>query len=57
MKLREKLARCITIADGVNPDAKGWGLGVLMPKDTEYPLWEARLHIVDKILEEFEVND
>lgn len=57
MELREKLARCITVADGVDPDVKGCGLGVLMPKDSEYPLWEARLHIVDALLKEFEVND
>lgn len=38
----EKVARAICRADGVDPDAIGYGLGVQMPKDAEYPLWKAR---------------
>lgn len=57
MDLREQLARSITRAEGVNPDAEGYGLGVLMPAGERYPLWKARLHVVDALLEEFQVQD
>ena len=39
----EEVARAICIADGVDPDAVGYGLGAQMPKDVEYPLWKARV--------------
>lgn len=59
MEIREEIARIITIADGRDPDAKGWGLGVRMPLDPEnkpYPLWKARLAQVDAILAKFDVK-
>ena len=42
-ELIEKVARAICIADGVNPDQIGSGLGYGMPKDIDnYRMWEAR---------------
>lgn len=43
MSEEENVARAICRADGVDPDAIGYGLGVRMPKDAKYPLWQARL--------------
>jgi hypothetical protein len=37
----EKVARAICVADGVDPDAEGYG-GVQMPVGERYPLWKAR---------------
>jgi hypothetical protein len=43
MELIETVARAICIAEGVDPDKTGYGLGVTMPKGEEYPLWKARV--------------
>ena len=42
MPMIERIARAICIADGVDPDAEGYGLGVQMPEGERYPLWKAR---------------
>lgn len=39
----EEIARAICVADGVNPDAEGCGVGHSIPKGERYPLWKARL--------------
>lgn len=39
----ERVARAICVADGCDPDAIGYGLGIHMPKDAKYPLWKARV--------------
>lgn len=39
----ERVARQICMADGVDPDAEGYGLGVQMPEGELYPLWRARI--------------
>ncbi len=38
----EIICRAICVADGVDPDAEGCGLGVQMPEGQKYPLWKAR---------------
>ncbi len=42
MTLVETICRAICVADGVDPDAEGCGLGVHMPEGEKYPLWKAR---------------
>ncbi len=39
----ERVARAICTADGCDPDAIGYGMGVLMPDGTKYPLWCAHV--------------
>lgn len=39
----EEIARAICIADDVDPDETGMGLGQTMPEGTTYPLWQARM--------------
>lgn len=39
----EEVARAICIADDVDPDETGMGLGQTMPEGTTYPLWQARM--------------
>ena len=48
---REEIARAICVADNVNPDAEGYGLGQSMPEGERYPLWKARLKQADAVLE------
>lgn len=38
----ERICRAVCIADGVDPDAEGCGLGAQMPAGERYPLWKAR---------------
>lgn len=41
--LIEKVARAICVADGVDPDKIGHGMGYGMPREAKsFPLWEAR---------------
>lgn len=53
MDLLERLARRMCEVEGVNPDAFGYGLGVTMPLDSKYRLWEARVKYVEAIMDEF----
>jgi hypothetical protein len=53
MDVRERIARLLTEAESIDPDAKGCGLGVIMPKDEVYPLWKARLRLVEALIKEF----
>ena len=46
----EAMARAACIALRIDPDARGHGMGMLMPKDAEYALWEAQLPVVRAIL-------
>lgn len=41
-KIIEAVARALCRAEGVDPDAEGYGLGVCMPIGAKYRLWEAR---------------
>jgi hypothetical protein len=41
--LIERVARAICLADDVDPDQIGVGLGRRMPKGETYPLWHARI--------------
>lgn len=52
----EELCRAVCIADGVDPDAKGFGLGVQMPEGAQYPLWRVRARQVHAVLEAFKTN-
>lgn len=52
----EELCRAVCIADGVDPDAKGFGLGIQMPEGEQYPLWQARAKQVRALLEAFKTN-
>lgn len=54
MELREQLARKMCEIEKVDPDATGYGMGVSMPLDSKYKLWEARLKYVDAIMEVLE---
>jgi hypothetical protein len=47
----EELCRAICIADGVDPDKEGAGLGTQMPEGAIYPLWQARERQVRAMLE------
>lgn len=38
----EVAAREICLADGVDPEALGYGLGRQFPEGVRYPLWQAR---------------
>lgn len=51
MSMREKMARAMCIAAGIDPDARGYGLGRTMPEGSEYALWEAQLRGVDAALD------
>ena len=52
MNLVEKLARKMCEVEGVDPDAFGYGLGVSMPVDSKYRLWEARVKYIEAIMPE-----
>ncbi len=40
--LEEKAARHMCAVAGIDPDAKGFGLGKSMPEGSEYPLWHVQ---------------
>jgi len=50
MSIRERAARAICEAHGIDPDQKSVGLGKLMPKGKMYFLWEAQLSNVDAVI-------
>lgn len=50
-QMLERIARAICIADGCDPDAKGYGVGITMPRGEPYPLWQARLKQARAVLE------
>lgn len=52
----EELCRAVCIADNVDPDAEGYGLGAAMPKNMRYPLWQAREKQVRAVLEALKKN-
>lgn len=52
MNMREKMARALCLKQGINPDARGYGLGKTMPEGASYPLWESQLGAVDSALDE-----
>lgn len=47
----EKACRLVCEIEGVDPDKEGYGLGILMPQGTKYPLWKAREKAVSAIIE------
>lgn len=47
----EELCRALCIADGVDPDKEGYGLGQQMPEGQTYPLWRAREQQVRAMIE------
>lgn len=53
----EEVARAICVADGVDPDAEGCGLGVQMPAGEKYPLWRARLKQARAAIEALRIDD
>ena len=50
-RLIEAVCRAICRAEGVDPDAEGYGLGVCMPVGAKYRLWEARRRQADAAIE------
>lgn len=50
MTMREQMARAMCVADGIDPDATGYGMGVSMPVGKEFPLWQAQLPKLDAAL-------
>ena len=46
----EAMARAITVAEGVDPDARSVGFGRIMPKGKEYALWECRVRVAEAAL-------
>lgn len=52
----EELCRAVCVADGVDPDKEGAGLGAQMPEGAIYPLWQARTKQVRAMLEAFKTN-
>ena len=53
MDLSERICRAICIAEEVDPDRDGVGLGVLIPKGQKYKLWEARMRVAEELMKEF----
>lgn len=51
MTMREKMARAMCAANGIDPDETGYGLGNNMPKDEAYPLWWAQIKNVNAALD------
>lgn len=49
-EIREQMAHAMCVAEGVDPDKDGFGMGHSMPKGTKYKLWEARLSALDAAL-------
>lgn len=39
----ERVARAIFAAEGCDPDALGYGMGLKMPEGDVFPLWQARI--------------
>jgi hypothetical protein len=52
----EQICRAICEAEGVDPDRIGYGIGVIMPEGSKYPLWEARIRIAEKLMYQFAIN-
>lgn len=50
-RLIEAVCRAICRAEGVDPDAEGYGLGVCMPVGAKYRLWEARRRQAEAAIE------
>lgn len=53
----ERICRAICEAEGVDPDRIGYGIGVIMPEGSKYPLWEARVRIAEKLLVDFKIAE
>lgn len=51
MTMRERIARAMCVANGIDPDETGYGLGNNMPKDEVYPLWWAQIKTVNAALD------
>lgn len=47
----EEICRAICVADNVDPDAIGMGLGQQMPEGEKYPLWRARIKQAQAVLD------
>lgn len=55
-ELVRRLARVVCRVENVDPDAEGYGLGVQMPFGERYPLWQARIKMIEAILEEIDAK-
>lgn len=52
----EELCRAVCIANNVDPDVEGYGLGGAMPKGQRYPLWRVHEKQVRAVLEALKKN-
>ncbi len=57
MDIIEKVCRLMCESEGIDPDRDSLGCGGLIPKDQPYKLWEARIKMVQYLIDAGVIND
>ena len=52
MEQLEVLCRLLCKAQNIDPDKEGLGCGGIMPRDSQYKLWEAQIRIAEFLIKE-----